>query len=133
MNNSPKELREEMMSALTEKNFLSCLFQKGEDVTMPVIVEGVLHKFGLHPDRLESQREFIQTMINEMPEEFLEEGESFLKLPVTKGGYLWTNDHRICEQFIVMAIGLGLAEYVYPKETWIDLPGGLPIVNFKRE
>ena len=133
MENNSKELREEMMSALTEENFLSCLFQEGEETNKYVLVEGLRHKFGLHPARLESQREFIQTMINEMPEEFLEEGESFLKLPVTKGGYLWTNDHRICEQFIVMAIGLGLAEYVFPKEKWINLPGGVPVLKLKKE
>ena len=133
MENNSKELREEMMSALTEENFLSCLFQEGEETNKYVLVEGLRHKFGLHPARLESQRQFITMMIAEMPEDFFEPGESFLKIPVTRGGYLWSDDHKICEQFLIMAIGLGLAEYVYPNGTWVNLPGGLPIVKFKTE
>ena len=127
------ELREDLMATMIEEDFVNCQLNEGEDKTNSIEVEGLDQKFNFNLIRLESHREFIKKIIDEMPEEFLKEGESFLKLTVTSGGYQWTTNHKRCEQFVVMAIGLGLAEYVYPKETWIDFPGGLPIVKFKKE
>ncbi len=118
------------MSELTHKAFMDCLFKKGEDSTNLVKVEGITRMFGLHPQRLEEKRELITALLAELPAEF-KEGWSFLNLCTTKDGKQWTGLHRVCEQLVVMAIGLGLMEYCFPRELWMILPGGVPYVIIK--
>ena len=118
------------MSELTHKAFMDCLFKKGEDSTNLVKVEGITRMFGLHPQRLEEERELITALLAELPAEF-KEGWSFLNLCTTKDGKQWTGLHRVCEQLVVMAIGLGLMEYCFPREMWAILPGGVPYLMIK--
>lgn len=127
------ELREDLMATMIEEDFVNCQLKEGEDKTNSIEVEGLDQKFNFNLIRLESHREFIKKIIDEMPEEFLKEGESFLKLTVTSGGYQWTTNHKRCEQFVVMAIGLGLAEYVFPREKWKNLLKGAPVIRLKKE
>ena len=118
------------MSELTQKAFMDCLFKKGEDTTNHVKVEGLTSMFGLHPQRLEEKRELVLALLAELPAEF-KEGWTFLNLCTTKDGEQWTDMHRICEQMVVMAIGLGLMEYCIPREMWKILPGGVPYLIIK--
>jgi len=118
------------MSELTQKAFMDCLFKKGEDTTNHVKVEGLTSMFGLHPQRLEEKRELVLALLAELPAEF-KEGWTFLNLCTTKDGEQWTDMHRICEQLVVMAIGLGLMEYCIPREMWKILPGGVPYLIIK--
>ena len=118
------------MSELTSNAFMDCLFKEGEDTTNHVKVEGLTSMFGLHPQRLEEKRELVTALLAELPAEF-KEGWSFLNLCTTKDGELWTGMHRVCEQLVVMAIGLGLMEYCMPRELWGILPGGVPYLTVK--
>ena len=118
------------MSELTHNAFMDCLFKEGEDTTNHVKVEGLTSMFGLHPQRLEEKRELVTALLAELPAEF-KEGWTFLNLCTTKDGEQWTGMHRICEQLVVMAIGLGLIEYCMPKEMWVILPGGVPYLMIK--
>ena len=118
------------MSELTRTAFMDCLFKEGEDTTNYVKVEGITNMFGLHPQRLEEKRELVTALLAELPEEF-KEGYTFLNFCTTKNGEQWTGIHRICEQLIVMAIGLGLMEYCMPREMWAFLPGGVPYLIIK--
>lgn len=118
------------MSELTSNAFMDCLFKEGEDTTNHVKVEGLTSMFGLHPQRLEEKRELVTALLAELPAEF-KEGWSFLNLCTTKDGELWTGMHRVCEQLVVMAIGLGLMEYCMPREMWVILPGGVPYLMIK--
>ena len=118
------------MSELTSNAFKDCLFKEGEDTTNHVKVEGLTSMFGLHPQRLEEKRELVTALLAELPAEF-KEGCSFLNLCTTKDGELWTGMHRVCEQLVVMAIGLGLMEYCMPREMWVILPGGVPYLMIK--
>ena len=118
------------MSELTSNAFMDCLFKEGEDTTNHVKVEGLTSMFGLHPQRLEEKRELVTALLAELPAEF-KEGWSFLNLCTTKDGELWTGMHRVCEQLVVMAIGLGLMEYYMPREMWVFLPGGVPYLMIK--
>lgn len=118
------------MSELTQRAFLDCLFKEGENTTNHVKVEGITNIFCLHPQRLEEKRELVTALLAELPEEF-KEGWSFLNLCNMKDGKQWTGMHRICEQLVVMAIGLGLMEYCMPREMWVVLPGGVPYLIIK--
>jgi len=109
---------------------MDCLFKEGEDTTNHVKVEGLTSMFGLHLQRLEEKRELVTALLAELPAEF-KEGWSFLKLCTTKDGEQWTDVHRICEQLVVMAIGLGLMEYCMPRKMWAILPGGVPYLRIK--
>ena len=118
------------MSRLPSNAFLDCLLQEGEDTTNHVKVEGLTSMFGLHPQRLEEKRELVTALLAELPAEF-KEGWSFLNLCTTKDGEQWTDMHLVCEQLVVMAIGLGLMEYCMPREMWVILPGGVPYLMIK--
>ena len=118
------------MSELTSNAFMDCLFEEGEDTTNHVKVEGLTSMFGLHPQRLEEKRELVTVLLAELPAEF-KEGWSFLNLCTTKDGEQWTDMHLVCEQLVVMAIGLGLMEYCMPREMWVILPGGVPYLMIK--
>ena len=118
------------MSRLTHNAFMDCLFNEGEDTTNHVKVEGITRMFGLHPQRLEEKRKLVTALLAELPAEF-KEGWTFLNLCTTKDGEQWTDMHRICEELVVMAIGLGLMEYCMPREMWEILPGGVPYLMIK--
>lgn len=118
------------MSQLVSTAFMECLFKEGEDTANNVKVEGITSNFCFHPQRLEEQRELVTALLAELPTEF-KEGYTFLNFCMNKNGELWTGQHRICEQLIVMAIGLDLMSYCFPREMWFILPGEVPYVIVK--
>ena len=118
------------MSELTRNAFMDCLFKEGEDTTNHVKVEGIISMFRLHPQRLEEKRELVTALLAELPEKF-KEGYTSLNFCTTKDGEQWTGEHRVCEQLIVMAIGLNLMEYCMPRKMWAVLPGGVPYIMIK--
>ena len=118
------------MAELTQKAFMKCLFKEGEDTSNYVKVEGIIHDFGFHPQRLEEQRELVTALLAELPAEF-KEGYTFLNLCTTKNGEQWTGEQTICEQLVAMAIGLELMSYWLPREFWAILPGGVPYILIK--
>lgn len=118
------------MSELVRKAFRECLFKEGEDTTNHVKVEGITRNFGFHPQRLEEQRELVTSLLAELPAEF-KEGYTFLNFCMNKDGRLWTGEHSVCEQLIVMAIGLDLMSYCMPRKMWAILPGGVPYIIVK--
>lgn len=118
------------MSKLTQDAFMDCLFKEGEDTINHVKVEGITYVFGLHPQRLESKRELVKSLLANLSTKF-KEGHSFLDFCNTKNGTQWTDMQRVGEQLMVMAMGLGLMEYCMPREMWKFLPGGVPYLIFK--
>ena len=119
---------------LTSQNvftvFTDCLFKEGEDTTMHVKVEGIMSTFGLHPNRLESHKEDIRSMLDQLPDDFKQEhggGMSFLNACNTKDGNQW-GEHTNMEQLFVLGIGIGFAKYCMPRTAWIAFPGGMPYI-----
>lgn len=113
------------------KHFMDCLFNDGEATDKHIAVNGLTINIGLHPDRLESKRKFIEECIGQLPEEFTKGGGwTFLNLCKTKDGQQWTDFHRVMEEFVIMAMGLKLCEYCLPREFWGSLIGGVPYVQF---
>lgn len=118
------------MSQLVQEAFRDCLFKDGEDTSNHIKVEGIVQNFGFHPQRLEDKRELITAILAELPAVF-KEGYTFLNICETKNGELWSGSHERCEQLVVLAIGLGLMDYCFPREMWLILPGSMPYVIIK--
>lgn len=124
------EITSTNMSEIVTKTFEKCMFQEGEDTSNHVPVQGIARIFGLHPKRLEEQRETVKMLIAELHENF-KQGWSFLKICENKEGHQWTDLHSVCEELVVMAVALGLAEYSFPRQLWPVLPGGVPYITIK--
>lgn len=124
-----------------------CLYKDdeiGDDITsvedLPegtVVVEGILNPFGFEPTRLESHRDEVTTMLQGLPTEFRTSanggggGWSFLNACDDRNGFQWTGLHRTMDALFVLGIGLGLAEWLMPRDMWDALPGGMPYVVVK--
>lgn len=129
------------MSILTAKAvdeiFMDCLFRDEEvskEAAEPpagaVIVEGIMHVFAMHPERLEGHREKVKAMLAELDDSFQAKGGggmSFLNACMTKDGEHW-GEHRNMEQLFVLGIGLKLAKWLSARELWRAMPGGMPYV-----
>ncbi len=120
--------------------FMDCLYTEEETKDLhegrvpegTVLVEGVVRNYGLHGGRLESHREEVRAMVNEMPEAFFPgtgDGWSFLNLCETRKGERW-GQHRNMEQLCVLAIGLGMGHWLLPRPSWSAMPGGMPYIAF---
>jgi hypothetical protein len=94
-----------------------------------VIVEGVMSRYGFHPERLEAKREQVTTWLRALPHQFRRTGGggwSFLNACNQENGRQWTGLHQRMEQLFCLAIGLGLAKCQVPRELWHEFPGGMP-------
>lgn len=111
--------------------FLSCLFKDGEDTSNHVRVSGILGDFGFHPERLESHREDVRTMLADLSDDFHSDkggGMSFLNACMTGDGDHW-GEHPTMNELFCLGIGLGIARFLMPREMWSVFPGGMPYVS----
>ena len=122
-----KDISASNMATLVDAAFTTSLFKDDEDKSNFIPVTGITCNIGFHPERLESQRELVTALVAELPAEF-KEGYTFLNLCMTKNGEQWTGMHRTCEKLMLMAIGLKLMSYCFPKELWPALPGSVPYI-----
>ncbi len=103
---------------------------RGDGVT----VDGIMREYHFSPSALEEFRETVVGWINQLPDEFLESkggGWSFLNLCTTKDGALWTGMQSTMEDLVAISKGLGLADYLFPRDVWEVLPGAVPYVVFR--
>lgn len=101
----------------------------GEAPPGVVAVEGIVGRYGFHPERLEGKRLAVLTWVKALPTEFHKSGGggwSFLHARNQADGRQWTRLHQRIEQLFCLAVGLGLAECQLPREMWSTLPGGVP-------
>ncbi len=121
------------MKTLSAENveavLLDCLFRENEeDTSQAVVVEGVVNKFGFHPQRLESHKAEIAELLEGLPNEFKESkggGWSFLNACMTHDGIHW-GEHRNVEQLLVLGIATKQAKFLMPRSMWNSFPGGMP-------
>jgi hypothetical protein len=117
--------------------FMDCLFLKeeivdGKPIIDPIVVRGINMKYGLHPTRLENHKEEISNLVDELSDTF-DEGASFLSMCEDKTGEQWSGFHDRMEQLLVLGIATGKMEYVFDKDFWKELPGGMPYVKRIKE
>jgi hypothetical protein len=98
-----------------------------------IVGEGLLGKFGFHPVRLESHREEIKGMLEDLSDRFKESsggGASFLEACDDKDGVQW-GEHQDMNSLFALGTALGLVVYPLPRALWDVLPGGVPYVTVK--
>lgn len=109
--------------------FLDSLFKEGESREGAVICEGIVTNAGFNPIRLQSHKNEIIELLNELPETFFirsgQGGWSFLMAAQDKHGNHW-GEHRNMEQLFLLGIGIKRVQCLAPKEMWCVLPGGVP-------
>jgi len=80
----------ELTSENVKKTLDASFFLDGsENVDNAIIVEGITGKYGFDPDRIATQKDNINSMLNELPDSFMQNiggGMSFLNACVTKDG-----------------------------------------------
>jgi hypothetical protein len=124
-----KKLQLILSSENVERIFMDCLFKDGEDTSKAVIAEGIITSFGFHPERLETHKNDIHTMLKELPTEFQEKGGggwTFLNACNDKNGDQWTDLHKIMEQLMCLGIAIGKCTIQLLREMWAMFPGGMP-------
>lgn len=97
-----------------------------------LLVEGVMRKFGFNPEKIEANKDAIKEILDEMPTEFHKNcggGWSFLQLCVDKDGNQW-GEHTNIDDLICLAIAADMGSFMFPREMWETLPGGMPYVLF---
>lgn len=129
----PQDSVDKTEPKLTAENvnrlFRSLFFKDEEDKSNPVLVEGIVHNVGFHPDRVKAATEEIQGMLNELPDPFFESkggGWSFLNACNDKNDRLWTGEHRTMEQLVVMGIAIGKVKFLMERNMWPVFSGGMP-------
>lgn len=111
------------------ETFMKCLFEDDEPKDNAVISEGIMRKFGFNPKRLHENEENIFSMLQQLPNEFMESGGggmSFLNACNDKDGNQWSDLHQTMEQLLVLGIAIGKARIQFPREMWSAFPGGVP-------
>lgn len=116
-------------------DLLKVVLAESEDKENPdfVYVDGIVNNYLLDRAKLEEHREDIQSMIEQLPTEFLKDGGggwSFLNLCMRADGVQWTGLHWVQEMLYAMAAGLGMAKFSLPREMWAALPGNVPYIVF---
>lgn len=110
-----------------------CLFKNGESHENHVTVEGIVSHVEFHPERLESHRNDVLEMLGELDQTFLVNvggGWSFLQLCNKANGEQWTGMHSTMDELCMLAIGLGIGQWLLPRDIWSMLPGGMPYIAF---
>jgi hypothetical protein len=93
-----------------------------------IVVPGIIHTFGLHPDRVQEKAKDIETLLRQLPEEFYASkggGMSFLRACMRFDGEQW-GDHASMEMLMVLGMAIKKVTCLMPKELWGALPGGMP-------
>lgn len=124
------QINETNMSELVRKTFSYCSLREGEDPFTSLRIQGIHSVFWLNQERLEEKRALITDLVGHLSRE-LKKGISFLEICFNKDGILWTAESCVCENLLVIALGLNLIRYVEPQEEWASLPMQTPhiIVN----
>lgn len=120
---------EKLTGSKVDTIFLDCLFKEEEDKTNYCEAEGIMNTVGFHPDRLETHKEEIIELLQELPDEFQKSkggGWSFLNACNDKHGNQWTGLHQTVEQLLLLGIAIGKVKFQLPREVWSALPGGMP-------
>lgn len=124
MKQSPMNLTSENI----EKTILKLLFKDGEDTTTAVIAKGVMCHLGFHPERLKEEEDNISSMLEQLPDSFMESGGggmSFLNACLDRNGRQW-GEHQSIDKLICLGMAIGRVVFPLPRDMWSSLPGGMP-------
>ena len=118
----------ELTSENVNSIFTSCLYEDGEATDNAIMVEGIVSKFGFHPDRLKLHEKEIMELLLQLPKQFQQKtggGWTFLNACMTESGTQW-GEHLNIEQLLTLGLATKKVKYLVPREMWSALPGGMP-------
>lgn len=98
-----------------------------------VIVHGITQNLAFQPENLEVHRAEVSRFLQALDSSFMESGGggmSFVHMSFDRSGEQW-GEQRNAEELLCMGIGLGLCEFLLPRDLWAGLPGGVPYVVVK--
>jgi len=127
----------ELTASNVEAVLVDCLFREDEVVDLAGATEaaGIVNRYAFHPQRLESHREDVHSMLHQLPDEFINGGGwTFLNMCMRADGEQWTGLHRTQEHLACMAIALGLGAWVpEQRELWEVFPGSVPYFGVTKD
>lgn len=91
-------------------------------------VEGIMNTFMFDPKRVAGNREKINDMLDQLPDEFhlgKGGGMSFLQACMDRDGNHW-GEHINMDELFVIGQAIGRVKYLLPREVWSALPGSMP-------
>jgi len=122
----------ELTAANVEAIIKDCLFRddvpQEEMMEKAVIVDGIMHKWGFVPAKLEEHKQDIIDMLLQLPDEFMETkggGMSFLNACVDKKGDQW-GEHPSMDMLFSLGQAIKAVVCPLPRELWAVLPGNMP-------
>ena len=123
---SPTRVREIVKSSL-----LGCTtLEEAQNDTDGIRVNGVTATFYFSKSKIEKFKNEISEMIDMLDPKFKSIlGASFVMLCVDKNGVLWTGEHVICEDLLLLGIAINKMEIVEMDEMIINTLGGVPFVK----
>lgn len=116
--------------------FLGCLFKEGEDTTEHVKAEGVQHRVGFHPQRLQEAAATVKGWLDALPAAFQAKqggGWSFLQACNDRNDEQWTGLHQTMDELLTLGIATKQARILMPREMWSMFPGGVPYFSVGEE
>ena len=125
----------ELTAENVNKVLMECLYDTGEDTTGHVVGEGVRAKIGFKPDKLETNKQNIIDMLNDLSDDFKKGkggGGSFLNACLTKTGTQW-GEHSDIDTLLCLGTAIGKVGYPFGREMWNVLPGCMPYFTIKQQ
>lgn len=127
----------ELTAENVQKIMFDCFFKNGEDTSNHVKGQGIRGPMGFNPVRLEHHKADIQSLLNQLPNEFMETGGggySFLNGCMTSNGNQWGEQSNV-DELICLGVAIGKVSFPMPREMWSFLPGGMPyfVVHNRQE
>ncbi len=119
-----KEIQDIIKLCLFLEHELDNRIPKGEFIR----VQGVMLKFGWHPQRIMDHKDKIREMLDQLPREFHEKtggGMSFLNACVDKDGVQW-GEQRNVDELICLGLATKQVEFIMDRNMWDAFPGGVP-------
>lgn len=123
------ELTSEAVRELMNKCFWSDQTPPSPELRLEV--QGIVHTFAFDVSKVKENTDVIAELLAELPKDFQKDGGggwSFLNACVDKQGNQWTGLHLEQECLFVLGIAAGKAEWVFPRDIWPALPGGMPYI-----
>lgn len=99
-----------------------------------LLIEGIVHTTAFDRRKLVTYTDRVAEMLSWLPMNYRPPqaggggGWTFLNACFDKDDHQWTGLHWIMEMLFQLGIGLGMANWLGPRELWSAFPGGMPYV-----
>ena len=121
----------ELTSDNVHRIFLSSLFTGNpsqEDLKRTKYVDSVMLKIGFDSAKLKENESDIIELLEQLPKEFKQSeggGYSFLFGCMTQNNHQWGEQIRV-DELVSLGLGIEKIEFLFPRDMWSILPGGVP-------